>query len=185
MRNAAVLAILLSLLFAAVGSAQTVFAPVQSQYRTERGTYYYGGSDPRAHQYAAQKLDCHFTGRSMTTFSSSWGYLLCGVVTPPRDYVISDRAIYLNASLYGYTQLDARNEANARVPTFFRMGDLLQSAVPSPDGSGYVVPAQAPGTIDIRAVRSPRVAPASRPATNPAEPKAILIIPKKTQPREL
>ena len=180
MRKQAIIATLLSLLFAAISHAQVVYEPVQSQYRTEHATYYYGGSNPRVHAYARQKLECFYDGRSTREGVYDVGYLHKNLIGRPPQYVVSDCAPYLNAIIYGYTSVDARNEAYARVPRFFRMADLLTSAVASGDGMGVIVPAQARGTIDIH---SPSVSPATRPATGPAsQPKAILIIPKKTAP---
>jgi hypothetical protein len=76
---------------------------------------------------------------------------------------------------YGMTADDARNEAMARLPRYFRKSDLLKSATMDHDGT-IVVPAMpAPvceprGTIDIRPY-TPTTAPATRNAK-------IWIIPK-------
>jgi len=185
MRRHAIIATLLSMLFAAVSSAQVFYEPVQSQYRTEHSTYYYGGSNPRAHEYAYQRLDCFYHAASRLEGRFGTGYLHRNLIGRPPQYVISDCAIYRNASVYGYTSVDARNEAYTNVPRFFRMADLYKSARPL-EGGGFVVPAQAPGTIDIRPYvapgADPATSPATRSATGDAEPKAILIIPRKTRP---
>lgn len=188
MRKQAIIATLLSLAFAALSQAQVIYEPVQSQYRTEHSTYYYGGSNPRVHEYTRQKLDCFYGGRYTRDGAYGVGYLHRNLIGRPPQYVVSDCAPYLNAIVYGYTSVDARNEAYDRVPRFFRMADLWAAAVRLSDGS-VLVPAQAPGvvapagTIDIRPSN-----PSTRPLTNPAankgekaEPKAILIIPQKTR----
>ena len=176
MLRQAIAAVLLSAAFAAVSSAQVIYEPVRSQYRTANGeTFYYGGSNPRVFEYARQRLECF----------SDWSYARVGrndvgpigrLFSRPSQYTFSDCAPYRNAIVFGYTSVDARNDAYANVPPFFRMADLIESAVPARDGVGYVVPAQAPGTIDIRPSRPA----ATRPATGPAtQPRPVLIIPKK------
>lgn len=163
-----------SLLFCALSHAQVVYQPVQSQYRTEHGTYYYGGSNPVVHERARHALDCFYDAGSGRPGVYGVGSVHRDLISRPPQYVISDCAPYVNASVYGYTSVNARNEAYARVPRFFRMDALFASARPADDGIGYVVPAQAQGTVMIRASGS--AAPATSPAT---QPKAILIIPKK------
>lgn len=160
----AIAALAFSMLFCAGGSAQVFFEPVQSQYHVGNQTYFYGGSNLRVFQYANQRLDC-----------TRFGYLNCGLISRPTETVYVDGFPRQNAAIYGYTSNDARDTANGAVPRFFRMTDLLLAARPAGDGQTLVVPAQAPGTIDIRPTRT--VAP---PTTGPsAQPKPVMIIPKK------
>jgi hypothetical protein len=168
-----VAAIVLTCSLCSAASAQIIYAPVQSQYQAGRETFYYGGSNPRVFDYAQRQLGCLDNGSSWHEGRSGSGYLHRGLTTAPRQYTYSDCAPYQNAIVYGYTSVDARNDAYANVPRFFRMADLQASAVPAADGVGHVVPAQAPGTIDIRPAR--RTGPSTAPAT---QPKPVLIIPK-------
>ena len=176
MLRQAIAAVLLSAAFAAVSSAQVIYEPVQSQYRTAGGeTFYYGGSNPRVFEYARQRVECFDRASFARVAPYGVGYLHRGLIGRPPQYTVSDCAPYRNAIVFGYTSVDARNTAYANVPRFFRMADLLAMAVPAPDGVGVVVPAQAPGTIVVRPVL-----PATRPATEPAtQPKPVMIIPKK------
>jgi hypothetical protein len=170
----AIAATLLSVLFAAFSSAQVIYEPVQYQYRTPNGeTFYYAGDNPRVFEYARQRLECFGGIQAYPTWLPGAGYLRRGLIGDPAQFTFSDCAPYRNAVVFGYTSVDVRNEAYARVPQFFRMSDLNAAAVPAADGIGMVVPAQARGTIDIRPS-------GQRPATGPATtPKPILIIPKK------
>lgn len=172
----------LCLLLCSGASAQTVYEPVQSQYRVGDRSYYYGGSDPRAHDYARRRLACLDTGtRYLREGRFGVGLVRRGLIGEPPQYTVSDCAPYLNGIVYGYTSVDARNDAYASIPRFFRMADLAAAAVPAGDGVGVVVPAQAPGTIGIRP-SAPRAAPpASGPATRPTP---VMIFPKKAlEPR--
>ncbi|HWE97791.1 MAG TPA: hypothetical protein VG269_27800 [Tepidisphaeraceae bacterium] len=151
-----------------VASAAVVFEPVQYQYRTVQTLhnptpqyYYYGGSDPRVHEYVAKYYDCVQIGPN----TPSHNFIGRVALTP---IVYSDCAPYMNLSTYGYTATDAQNEANAGVPRYFRKRDLLNARVVLPDGSA-VVPAQAEPIY----IPEPRAAATTRPAATP-----ILIIPK-------
>jgi hypothetical protein len=175
MLRQAIAAVLLSVAFAAVASAQVIYEPVQSQYRTAAGeTFYYAGDNPRVFEYARQRLDCFPGNRGPRVGRNDYAFLR-GRLNEPPQYTFSDCAPYRNAIVFGYTSVDARNEAYANVPRFFRMADLLASAVPARDGAGVVVPAQAAGTIDIRPSR-PAASPATLPGTRPTP---VMIIPKK------
>lgn len=179
MRRQVIGAIVLSMLLAAVSHAQVIYEPVQSQYRTKNGVYYYGGANSRVLEYIYKFDDC-FSDRDRRAGAYGIGYLHPNLIGRPPQNVYVDCLPYQNAAVYGYTSVDARNEAYARLPRFFRMGDLLAQAVASPDGMGVVVPAQTRGTIEIRPTGQP---PAMIPSTGPAtQPKAILIIPKKVAP---
>lgn len=175
----ALMAFGLSLLLTGVCSAQTVYEPVASQYRVGDRTFYYGGSDPRAVAYATRAVAGVGVGRSSREGRTGVAYLRSGLIGRPPEYVVSDALPLRNAVVYGYTSVDARNDAAASVPTFFRGSDLAAAAVPSPDGIGKVVPAQAVGAIDVRPWRgSPNKAPAPQTTLPATQPKPVLIIPK-------
>jgi hypothetical protein len=171
-------AMVLSLGLCSASSAQVIYAPVQSQYQIGNCTFYYGGNNARVFQYAQAKLGELNKQESLyatwTEGRPGGNYLHRGLINEPRQTTFNDAAPYQNAIVYGYTSVDARNDAYANVPCFFRMADLRAQAVPAADGVGVVVPAQAAGTIDIHPTH--RVAPATNPAT---QPKPVMIIPKK------
>lgn len=180
-------------LFAAPASAQVIYEPVQSEYRTPHGKYYYGGSDPQAHEWAWRRLECLRGSTGVHEGRYGYGYIHAGLIGRPPEYVISDCAPYLNAAAYGMSSTDARNEAYGNSAGYYKKSDILKEAVPAADGKGMVVPAHAgQGRIEIRPYRR-MTAPTTRPATQPAEgeetsaapadkshtePKPILIIPK-------
>jgi hypothetical protein len=83
--------------------------------------------------------------------------------------VYSDAAPHINLAPYGYTAVDAMNEANANVPRYFRMRDLLSAGKVSADGT-LTVPADAQ---PMQRVVTP-AAPTTRPAG-----QAIIIIPRR------
>jgi hypothetical protein len=165
-----------SVLGVASAHAQVIYEPVQSQYQAGDRTFYYGGNNPRAIEYARRQLTCFQPGSGSQIGTYGGGYIRRGLIGEASQYTVSDCAPYRNAIVYGYTSVDARNDAYANVPRFFRMADLQGSAVPSADGLGVVVPAQprSVGTIDIRPARS--AAPSTRPAET--QPRPVLIIPK-------
>ena len=73
MRRQVIGAIVLSMLLAAVSHAQVIYEPVQSQYRTNNGVYYYGGTNPRVLEYIYQ-YDC-FSNRDPRAGAYGIGYL--------------------------------------------------------------------------------------------------------------
>jgi hypothetical protein len=128
---------------AASASAQVIYTPIQYQYGRDIGNpYYYGGHDPRV--FAAAQSPQNTT----------------------QGQTYSDTIPFTNAAIYGYGPDDARNEANANIPRYFRKRDLLAGAIREPDGSA-VVPADSVG-IPTREV--------ARPARSVG---TILIIPKR------
>ncbi|MDB5303147.1 MAG: hypothetical protein JWM97_696 [Phycisphaerales bacterium] len=154
-----------------VASAATVFEPVQYQYRTDptfhspaTQFYYYGGSDPRVHEYVHKYYNCLESGPN----APSHNFTVRVLLTP---IVYSDCAPYMNLASYGYTPVDAQNEASANMPRYFRKRDLMNARVLLPDGHA-VVPAQAEPIV----LPEPRAAAA---ATRPAAAVPILIIPKR------
>jgi hypothetical protein len=163
-------AIALCLMFAggSVANAAIVYEPVQYQHRGINGEiYYYGGRNPdvvadaRLRAYALRHSDPNYQPAGFT------------VRTERTPAVYSDVAPYMNLSIYGYTSVDAANEANANVPRYFRKGDLLAAGYIDRDGS-LVVPANTRPLTTL-----PRVAPTTQPTA-----QAIIIIPKapKRQP---
>ena len=179
-------------LSATPASAQVIYEPVQSEYRTEHGKYYYGGSDPRAHDWAHHRLEALRGHTGVHEGRYGYGYIHRKLISRPPEYVVSDHAPYLNAAVYGLSSTDARNEAYGNSAGYYRKSDILKEAVPAADGKGMVVPAHAgQSRIDIRPYRR-MIAPTTRPTTRPAaeettaapadktqaEPKPILIIPK-------
>jgi hypothetical protein len=179
---------------ASPASAQVFFEPVQYQYGPSP-TFYYGGSDPRVFEHASRSV---YSDDIAGPYGSRYfvGTRYYGPIIsdrPPAVFV--DQVPYFNAALFHYTPADARNAANAAVPTYFRKIDLLRSAIPSGDGKTFVVPAQAPlpqaaGYIDIRPYHRPAPGASTRPSTGPAPattgpatqpsdgPRPLLIIPK-------
>lgn len=155
--------------------AQIIYEPVRYQYPVGSDrVMYYGGSNPRVFEYArrlealyGQPRAYDWKGRELTTVRRG--------LTTAAPYVFTDVAPYVNASLYGYTATDARNEAYANVPTYYRKRDLLRAAVPAGDGT-WVVPAQA-RSLDrpVRTAAPAGVGPTTRPLP---KPRAIIIIPK-------
>ena len=166
-------ALTLLLVVATSASAQVIYAPVQYQY-TNGVTYYYGGSDPSMNHYI-EHVKCrngYPSDITLTHFNSLRGTL--GQIGEP-SYVFSDCLLYRNAAVYGYTALDARNEAYANAATYYTKRDLMNAAVPDADGT-LVVPAHGRpvGSLKMHPM------PGNTATTQPSEPKprAIIIIPK-------
>jgi hypothetical protein len=160
-------------------NAQTIYAPVQYQYGEGVHKYYYGGSDPAVFAMAERQrqLD-EMTDFRYGTDRYNAAYLHYNLIGR-LDRVYSDVVPYMNARVFGYRAVDAANDANANVPTFFRKADLLRAATVMPDGS-HVVSAQAQPVADPVEVRA-----TTRAAI---QPRAIIIIPKnkpKTSDKQL
>jgi hypothetical protein len=109
----------LVLVSASRSSAQVIYEPVQYQYGSPI-KYYYGGQDPRvieaAEAYASYRNAYHADGRHPDPFS---------VAANAPTVVYHDLFPYQNAALYGYTPMDAMNEAYANVPRYFHKSDLI------------------------------------------------------------
>jgi hypothetical protein len=178
-------------LSASPASAQVIYQPVESEYRTEHGKYYYGGSDPMAHEWAWRKLECLRGTTGVHEGRYGYGYIHRKLIGRPPELVVSDCAPYLNAAAYGLSSVDARHEAYGDSAGYYKKSDMLKDAVPAADGKGWVVPVKpSNGSIEIRPYRR-MMAPMMRPSTQPAaeaaavpseksrtEPKPVLIIPK-------
>jgi hypothetical protein len=160
------------LTFASAASAQVIYEPIKYQHALGDTYLYYGGSNPRVFEQARSHYQLYNQPRSYDGHGHERTTIRKGL-TGQAPYVYTDAAPYVNASLYGYTAVDARNEAYASVPTYFRKRDLLAAGVVQADGS-LVVPANARPLPVVRVVRRTVVAPTTRPT-----PKAIIIIPKR------
>ena len=168
-------------------SAAIVYEPVRYQYRDvryDRPVFYYGGTNPlvlaagRNLQYRYNASVDPASDISVSLASEGrFGYNLLhhGLIGSPHFVYTDALPAGVIATPYGFDEADARNEAYANVPLYFRKADILAFAWRAPDGS-VVVPPQAPppGTIVITPSRGPTTQPASQPA-----PQPILIIPKR------
>ena len=154
---------------ASSASAQVFYEPVRYQYG-ESMKFYYGGSHPHQFDYA-ERVACRNGYPSSTLNSYTSLHHTIGQIGENK-LVLTDCMPLRNAAVFGYNANDARNEAYANVPRYFRKGDLLNAATVAADGS-LVVPAQAkPVAMDM--ARDMRV---SKPGE--LKPRAILILPKK------
>jgi len=124
-------------------SGQIIFEPVRYQFGGQNA-YYYGGEDPRVHALARHPEGVTW-GRINGFDFVSGNMLTHREVAQGRARVFTDSLPYTDAGRYGMTPADAQNEANFSLPTYFRKSDLIDSAIPLPDGSA-VVPARAPAS---------------------------------------
>lgn len=155
--------------------AQVLYAPVQYQYRTPTGTYLYGGSDSRVHAMAAMRSHCtSYLGVATHDFDGGSRFNEPAPMDA-REPVFTVCAPYQDASWFGYTAADARSEAYANSPTYFRKADLLASAIVLPDGARVVVPT-APTVL---------AAPTVAKTQATSQRGQIIIIPKRLLDRPL
>lgn len=181
---AGVCVVVFASVLASSASAQIIYKPLQYQYEAFGQKFYYGGMNPRVFTFAERRAFAEQYLRYGRHPFGAPGYgdnaRFSPKVTVYSDYLPP----YVDAANFGFTPDDARNEALANVPRYFRKADLLKSAIVDCDGA-LIVPAQAPdpavecrGTIDIRPYTG-----ATQPATT--QSTRILIIPKKLlQPKE-
>jgi hypothetical protein len=192
-RCAFLCAVICALVYASNARAQIIYMPVQYQYTAANGDKYcYGGSNPAVHVYAGAYDNCaryHYGGINFHRFDGGNSFNQPSPMYR-RDVVYSDcvNGGRLDAAYFGYTCADARNEAYANSPTYFRKADLLAAAVPLADGS-WIVP-NAPPPVTYLTPASPlyprsTTAPAATMPRNPAAPGQILIIPKRLLDRPL
>jgi hypothetical protein len=153
---------------ASVAGAQTIFEPVQYQYGMG-STFYYGGSNRAVIERGVAETQGYCGQRGYTG-------------TPTLIYC--DAAPTYNARVIGMTIDDARNEAYANVPRFFRMRDARVNARVQEDGS-VVVPAQGKKVERYVGMEQARVTivpsrkwPATKGTTGP-----VLVIPKDMMDR--
>lgn len=189
-RCAAALAVVLVCLgFGAPSAdAQIIYEPVRYQYGGQNA-YYYGGCDPRVHEAAAWPWAPGTTwGRG-----NGWAFRSASIdthreVASERQRTYTDAMPLRNAWVYGFTANDARNEAYARQPNYFRKIDLLRAARPAADGRTLVVPecwsSAAPAMFPAGAI----VIRPSRAATGidlPRGPRPVMVIPRNLLEGEL
>lgn len=173
---------------ASTGNAQIIYEPVQYQYGGQNA-YYYGGCDPRVHESAAWP-SAPGTGWGR---GDGWAFRSAGIhthraVATERPRTFTDALPYRNAFVHGFTDNDARNEAYARQPHYFRKSDLLLASRPDAAGRGRIVPAcwadAAPASGGL-----PRGAIVIIPSRNVSDvsrgPRPVLVIPKDLLEREL
>jgi len=185
----------LILVLAPFASAAIIYEPVQYQYRdpvAEAPPFYYGGTRVNVFDAGALQQQRYNMGPTIRGRSSNTTYITTSYASEGRFAFAQNRTgiagispvvtytdllpAGVNAYPYGFSASDARNEAYANVPLYFRKADLLASGYQTPDG-GVIVPAAAPlpGTIEIKPAHGngPTTQPATAPTTSP-----ILIIPK-------
>lgn len=172
---------LCSLVLGSSASAQVIYEPIRDQFETPRGArYYYGGVDPRVHAIAGSDLCRGYSyGMNLHNFDGGNTFNQPSPMSD-RPLVFSDCVPFRDASRFGYTPADARNEAYANAPTYFRKSDLLESAIPTETG-GWVVPAQrmhyAPA---MNGHNGHRESTTTRATTSPATRRGqVIIIPKR------
>jgi hypothetical protein len=154
---------------------QVIYEPVRYQYG-EQNKFYYGGSDPRIIDYGYGVRDAAGRYGRVHGFDFVSGNIdTHREVSNEPEHVYSDCLGYQNARVYGFTATDARNEAYANIPTYFRKSDLLRAAVPG-DGA-WVVPAQAQPIPANMGEPMVRITPAT--TRGAMLPKPLFIIPKK------
>jgi hypothetical protein len=167
---------------------QVIYEPVQYQF--DRGyageKYYYGGTNPLAHQWAQVAPGCRAYGYAGQKHNFDGG----NSFNQPQPFydrspVFTDcvHSGLQDARRTGYTEADARNEAYANAPTYFRKADLLASAQPGADGVWHVPPS-APNVYVVgtpvngaypAATRGATTGPATGPGTVPGRGQVIII----------
>lgn len=144
--------------------AQIVYEPVTVQHGGQN-TYYYAGSDSAIHEAA------RFPSAPGTGWGRTNGYAFVSkhrAVVERTPRIFTDAFGSFDARVYGMTVDDVVNEANARLPRYFRKGELLMSAKVR-DGARIVSPygpeSMKKGTILIRPsqIRPSRIQPSSPP----------------------
>ncbi len=154
-----------TLLVASNSFAQTIYEPLQYQFGREN-KYFYGGTDPRVHEYANRLAS---PGR---TYGRVQGYrwvTKTRIVEREQPRIYTDLFPGENAWFYDYSADDAVNDLRAQQPRYFRKGELTQNATVLPDGT-RVVPAIP--------------AASSNPCINPARPGEIIIRPSTQQAKK-
>lgn len=152
--------------------AQIIYEPVRYQYG-DQNKFYYGGSDPRIIEHANGPRDAAGRWGRVHGFDFVSGNIdTHREVRSEAERTFTDTLGYQNARIYGFTATNARNEAYANIPTYFRKADLLNAAILTP--SGWVVPAQAK-PIRVEGCRMIVLTPTTRGAMLP---RPLMIIPK-------
>ena len=178
---------LCSLVLSTSAMAQVIYEPIRYQYETPRGErYFYGGVDPRVHQVAGSELCRGYSyGTNLHNFDGGNSFNQPSPMSY-RPVVFTDCVPFRDAYRFGYTPADARNEAYANAPTYFRKADLLESAIPTHTG-GWVVPASAPRYAPaVTGYGAHRHAGVMRSTTSPASrPGQVIIIPKRLMDKKV
>ena len=183
---------LCSLVLSASAFAQVIYEPVRYQYQTPAGdNYFYGGVDPRVHAVAGYYGACGFHGYATNLHNFDGGNSF-GQPMPmyQRPVIFTDCIPFRDATRFGWTEADARNEAYANSPTYFRKADLLDSAIPTMTG-GWVVPANAPNYVPVTHVNVGRYPTMMRstttttPSMGGAKPGQVIIIPKRLMDKKI
>ena len=177
---------LCSLALSSAAFAQVVYEPIRYQYETPRGErYFYGGTDPRVHAIAGSDLCRGYSyGTNLPNFDDGRPFNQPSPIGD-RPVVFTDCVPFRDAYRFGYTPADARNEAYANAPTYFRKADLLETAIPTPTG-GWVVPASAPRYAPTVSIHGAHRHPAMRSTTGPASrPGQVIIIPKRLMDKKV
>jgi hypothetical protein len=153
-------------------SAQVIYQPLQYQYSAGGTSYYYGGSDPRVHELAAEiHSDSPSFGRTGGfAFVSGDAWVHREVDREPMR-VYTDALPLRNAGDFGFTPNDARNEAYNSMPRYFVKRDLLHAAM-LVNGT-WVVPAAA---RPIHVYKSNGMA---IDRSHEAMPRPLMIIPRE------
>lgn len=159
------------LILASSASAQVFYEPVKYQHEAGGRTYYYGGSDPRVHQYARQPVNSAGTWGRVNGFAFVSGDAnVSREVANEPERVFTDSYPMINVHQMGMTPDNARDEAYANVPRYFAKRDVPAMVVRQ--DNMWVVPAQA---VPIRVFKSTGEEITPRPSTMP---QPLLIIPK-------
>ncbi|HEX5242421.1 MAG TPA: hypothetical protein VFW23_04085 [Tepidisphaeraceae bacterium] len=167
MRTCLLTLVVLSLI-QSMSSAAIIYEPVQYQHRGPDGRiYYFGGR----HQAAVDAAELRAFAMRNTNPSERPDTFITRTDHVPAVY--SDIAPYMNLSVYGYTAVDAANEANASVPRYFRKADLFPAGHLDHHGD-WIIPANAKPLPTVHVVV---------PTTQPA-PHAIIIIPKNAPQKQ-
>lgn len=163
----------LLLFSSAAAHAQIFYEPVRAQYPSPYGQpphYYYGGSDPRVSEFA-QRYDSRFARGIEGKGSHIDANGMQRIPVSPTVRVYSDCAPFVDLSQYGWTPADAINEANARMPLYYRRTDSPPAGAPGV----WVVPANGEPSMQIEPPATPRAATVGAPKAA----GTILIIPKR------
>ena len=192
------LAVLALSAWASSASAQVIYEPVRYQYGPN---VYYGGVNPAFRNSVYPNLPPGLqsappvagAGAGLPEANSSYGfgslsgaYPALSTGTPqPTVHVYSDALPYQDASQYGYTPDDARNEAYANVPRVqYGAGPIVQEqpATPAPEVAARE-PERAAPAIDPRQKAIPLLDWAKAERTrNPELYKAIMDEARKCDP---
>ncbi len=111
---------------AASVQAQTIYEPINVQYGGQNA-YYYAGTDQRIHAAAA------FPSAVGAAWGRTGGYAFVSAhraVVERTPRIFTDALGSFDARVYGMTVDDVVNEANARVPRYFKKLDLINAATP-------------------------------------------------------